>query len=134
MRASLFKREFFLLYCIHMYIILHWLVATVAVMVAAYVLPGVTVDSMLTAFIVAVVLGLLNALVRPLLIILTLPVNILTLGLFTFVINAAMILLAARLVSGFHVDGFWWALLFSVVLSCIGAILKGPSAAPVARS
>lgn len=95
----------------------------IAVMIAAYILPGVTVSGFLTALIVALVLGLINAVIKPILLILTLPINILTLGLFTFVINAAIILLVSAIVPGFRVDGFWWALLFSIVLSIILYIL-----------
>ena len=77
----------------------------------------------LPALILALVLALLNALVKPLLIFLTFPVTIITLGLFLFVINALIILLAAKLVPGFKVDGFWWALLFSIVMTIINSIL-----------
>lgn len=76
-----------------------------------------------TAIVVAIVLGIVNALLKPLLILLTLPVTILTLGLFLFVINAALVLLVAKLVPGFEVRGFWWAMLFSLVVSIIGAFL-----------
>jgi putative membrane protein len=97
------------------------LLASLAVAVAAYVLPGVSMDSALTVLVAAVVLGIVNALVKPVLIVLTFPVTVVTLGLFLFVINAFMVMLAARLVPGFQVDGFWWALLFSLVLSLINA-------------
>lgn len=92
-------------------------------MVAAYILPGVTIDGFLTAIILALVLAVLNAVVRPILIFLTIPVTILTLGLFLLVINALIILLADALVAGFDVTGFFAALLFSLVLSVIVAIL-----------
>lgn len=108
-----------------MRILVHWLVATVAVIVAAYLLPGVAVSSFTTALIAALVLGLVTAILRPILIFLTLPINFLTLGLFTLVINAGLVLLAARLVDGFQVDGFWWALLFSIVLALVSAIIEG---------
>ncbi len=75
------------------------------------------------ALVLAVVLALINLFVRPLLVFLTLPLTLLTFGLFLFVINAALILLAARIVPGFAVDGFWWALLYSAVLSLVGAVL-----------
>lgn len=104
-------------------LIVRWLVNAVAIILAAYILPGVTVSGIGSALILAVVLGLINALIRPLVLILTLPINILTLGLFTLVINALLILLADRITPGFAVSGFWWALLFSLVLSVINGIL-----------
>lgn len=97
---------------------------TLAVVVAAYVLPGVMVDSALTALVVAVALGVVNAVLRPVLVILTFPITVVTLGLFLFVINACMILLVDRLVPGFAVAGFWWALLFSLVVSFVGSFLN----------
>ncbi len=108
-----------------MAILLNWLISALAILVAAYILPGVDVNNFLTALVLAIVLGLINALIRPLVLLITLPLNILTLGLFTFVVNALMILLAAQIVPGFSVNGFWWALLFSLVLSIINALLKG---------
>jgi putative membrane protein len=90
-----------------------------AVIVSAYILPGVTLASFWTALVVALVLGLLNAFIKPLLIILTLPINILTLGLFTLVINALVIMMASAIVPGFKVDGFWYAMLFSIVLCAV---------------
>lgn len=83
----------------------------------SYVLPGVAVSSFLTALLVAAVLALLNALLRPLLVILTIPITILTLGLFLLVINALIILIADALIPGFEVAGFLWALIFSLLLS-----------------
>ena len=103
--------------------ILKLLLCALAVVVLANILPGVTVDSYLTAVIVAVVLSLLNFLVKPILIILTLPVTILTLGLFLLIINALIILLADFLVGGFAVSNIWWALLFSLLLSLLNSIL-----------
>lgn len=110
-----------------MNLFIHWLVATVAVAVTAYLLPGVAVESVVAAFVVALVLGIINAFVRPVLLLLTLPINLLTLGLFTFVINAALILLTSRLVPGFHVAGFWWAVLFGLVLSLVTFALEAVS-------
>lgn len=94
-----------------------------AVFITAYFLPGVKVDGFITAIIVAIVLGIVNFVVKPVLHLLTLPITILTLGLFSFVINALMILLVSALVSGFHVDNFWAALLFSLVLSLVSSLL-----------
>lgn len=106
-----------------MSILINWLVSALAILVTAYILPGVQVSSFTAALLAAVVLGIINAVIRPILLILTLPINILTLGLFTFVINALVIILTSHLVPGFKVNGFWWALLFSIVLSIINAFL-----------
>lgn len=89
----------------------------------SYILSGVRIDSFWAAIILAIVLAILDAIVKPLLIFLTLPLTIITLGLFLFVINAVIILLADNLIEGFRVDGFWWALLFSLLLSIASAIL-----------
>ena len=89
----------------------------------SYLLDGVHIDTFITALILALVLAVLNALVKPILVILTLPITILTLGLFLLVINALIIMLGARFVDGFKVDGFWWALLFSILLSVVSSIL-----------
>ena len=89
----------------------------------SYLLEGVHIDAFTTALILALVLAVLNALVKPILVILTLPITILTLGLFLLVINALIIMLGARFVDGFKVDGFWWALLFSILLSVVSSIL-----------
>jgi putative membrane protein len=104
--------------------IIRLLVNALAVMVSAYLLPGVRVKDFVTALILAVVLAILNLLVKPILVILTLPVTIITLGLFLFVINAIIILLASKLVSGFKVDGFFWALIFSLILSLVSGIMN----------
>jgi putative membrane protein len=104
--------------------ILKLLINTIAVVITAYILPGVQVDNITSALIVAFVLAVLNALVKPLLIIITLPITILTLGLFLLVINAVIILLADDLVSGFSVNSFWWALLFSFVMSFLNSLFK----------
>lgn len=97
--------------------------SAVAVVVLANVLPGIYISGFLTAIVVAAVLILLNLFIKPLLIILTLPVTIFTLGLFLLVINALIIMLCDALVSGFKVDGFWYAMLFSVLLSILQSIL-----------
>lgn len=104
-----------------MNILINWLIYSLAILVSAYVLPGVTVSAFSTALFAALILGVLNALLKPLLVLLTLPINILTLGLFTFVINSIIVLIADKLVTGFEVAGFWWALLFSIILSVISA-------------
>ncbi|RQW76734.1 MAG: phage holin family protein, partial [Geobacter sp.] len=86
-------------------------------------LPGVRLSGFLAALLTALVLGLINAVLKPLLLLLTLPLNILTLGLLTFVINALLIMLTSALVPGFNVAGFWWALLFSLVLAIVNFLL-----------
>ena|SRR2546428_10469119 len=93
-----------------------------------YILPGVHINSFATAFILAVVLAILNIIIKPLLIIFTLPITIITLGLFLFVINACIILFADKLIDGFTVDGFWWALLFSLLLSIVTSVLDESAA------
>lgn len=107
-----------------MRILLHWLVSAVAVLVAAYLLPGVDVDNFFVALVVAIVLGLANAILRPILLVLTLPITLLTLGFFALVINAVLVLFTSALVRGFDVHGFWWAMLFSVLLALVNAVLK----------
>jgi putative membrane protein len=99
------------------------LLTAFAVLVIAYILPGVEVDNYGTAIWVAFIVGILFSILKPILVILTLPVTILTLGLFLFVINAAMILLANSWIDGFSVSGFWTALLFSIILSFFESIL-----------
>jgi putative membrane protein len=89
----------------------------------SYLLDGVEIDKFTTALILALVLAVLNALVKPILIILTLPITIITLGLFLLVINALIIIIADRFIDGFNVQGFWWALLFSILLSLVSSIL-----------
>src|SRR4051812_47615769 len=89
----------------------------------AHVLPGIHIDSFWTAIVFAVVLAILNIFIKPLLILFTLPVTILTLGLFLFVINAIVVLLASRFVHGISIDGFGWGLLFSLILSLVSSVL-----------
>ncbi|MBV7269431.1 phage holin family protein [Winogradskyella luteola] len=103
--------------------IIKLLLNAVAVFVLAEILNGVYVDNYVTSLIVAVVLSILNVLVKPVLVILTLPVTILTLGLFLFVINALIILLVDKLIDGFSVDGIWTAILFSILLSILQSLL-----------
>ena len=101
------------------------IISSLAVMFAAYVLPGVHVEDYIAALWVAVVLSVLNGVFKPILIILTIPATLLTFGLFLLVINAAIILMADRFLDGFIVDGFWWALLFSLLLSVVTSVLEG---------
>lgn len=109
-----------------MKIIISWILSALAIIITAYLLPkeAIFVQSFFVALIVAVVLGFLNSIIKPILIILTLPIQILTLGLFTFVINAGLVMLTSGLVSGFYVKSFWWALLFSLVLSLVSAVIE----------
>ena len=99
------------------------LLSAVAVVVLAKILSGVHVDTFSSAIWVAVIIGLLNAVLKPILVVLTLPVTILTMGLFLFIINASMILIASNWLDGFYIDGFWVALLFSLLLSFFESIL-----------
>lgn len=100
-------------------LLLRWLLNAVALMLVAYLYPGVQVESLGTAVLAALVLGLVNAVIRPILLLLTLPVTILTLGLFIFVINALLFWFTAEIVGGFHVAGFWAALVGSILYSII---------------
>jgi putative membrane protein len=104
-------------------ILINLILSGIAVFIAAYILPGVDVENFVTAVIVAVVLGIINAFLKPILLLLTLPINILTLGLFTCVINALLILLTEMIVPGFGVDGFVSALILSFILAIINFIL-----------
>ncbi|PZX62297.1 phage holin family protein [Hydrotalea sandarakina] len=101
------------------------LFTSVAVLVATYILSGVHVNSTATAILVAVVLGLLNTFVKPILIILTIPFTILTLGLFLLVINVLIIKWTSELVPGFRVDGWWSALFFSIIVSLVSSFIEG---------
>lgn len=106
--------------------IIRILISTLAVLLTSYLLPKhiVSVDTFTTALIVALVLAFLNAVVKPLMILLTIPATILTLGLFLLVINAGIIMIADHFVDGFKVGGFWSALLFSVILAIINSIFE----------
>ncbi len=103
--------------------ILKLLLTAVAVFVLEKILPGIAVESYTYSIWVALIIGFLNSIVRPILIFLTLPATIITLGLFLFVINAGMIQMAGYFLDGFTVDSFWWALLFSILLSFLQPIL-----------
>lgn len=107
-----------------MHILISILIKSLAVFIAQYLLPGVSVDDFVTAVFVAIALGLVNLIVKPIISLIALPITIITLGLFSFVINACIILLVSALVSGFHVDGFVPALLFSLVLSIVSSVLS----------
>ena len=102
--------------------IVRFLMSGLAVLLAAYLLPGVEVEHFGYALLAAAVLSIANALVRPVLIILTIPVTIVTLGLFLLVINALMVMMVDYFVPGFEVRGFWWALAFSLILSVFNSM------------
>ncbi len=104
--------------------ILKWAVSTAALAVAAWVVKGIIIDSGWALLGAALVIGLLNAFLKPIVVLLTLPLNILTLGLFTFVINATMILLTSEVVKGFTVNSFWAALIGAIIMSVVGFILN----------
>ena len=104
-------------------LLLKWLLSAAALLGVAYVYGGVSVASFGTAMFAAAIIGLLNMLVRPILVILTIPITLLTLGLFLFVINALMFWAASGLIGGFHVNGFWAALLGSLIYSALGVLI-----------
>jgi putative membrane protein len=106
-----------------MRILINWLITTAAILISAYLLPGVSVRSLGAAFVTALVLGLINAIIRPILLILTFPLTILTLGLFIFVLNALLVLLTSAIVPGFHIQSFGWAILFSLLFSVVSFVL-----------
>jgi len=104
-----------------MSLIIHWIVSAIASIIAAYLIPGIDV-TLIGALVLAVVLGLINAFLRPLINLITLPLNIVTLGLFSLVVNALLVMLAGMVVPDFVVDGFWPAFFFSIVVSLITAL------------
>ncbi len=105
-------------------LLLRWLTLTVAILAAAYLLNGIEIRDFLSAFLAAAVLGILNAFFRPILILLTLPLNLLSLGLFTFVINAFLLKLASGVIPGFEVHGFWTALFGALIITLVSSLLN----------
>jgi putative membrane protein len=103
--------------------LIHWLVLTIAILIAAYLVPGVHV-TLVGAIVLAVVIGLINVFIKPIVKLLTLPINILTLGIFSLVLNALIIMLLGLFVPGFGVSGFWAAFFFSIVMSVINALFS----------
>jgi len=101
-----------------MKMLFHWFVATIAILIASFIVPGTSV-TLTGALVAAVVLGALNLFIRPILLILTFPITVITLGFFSLVINALLVMLAAALVPGFVITGFWTALFFALVLAVI---------------
>jgi putative membrane protein len=106
-----------------MSVIINLLISGLAVFVSAYILPGVSVTGFGSALVAAVVLGVVNAFIKPIISIFLLPITVLTLGLFSIVINGLLVLLVSAIVPGFDVDGFWWAIVFAFVLSLINGFL-----------
>ena len=101
--------------------LIHWLIIALALWVTAYILPGVHIESNQALAIAAIVLGLVNALIRPILTILTLPITILTLGLFYLLVNGFTVLLASKIVPGFGVSSYWWAVLGALIVSIVSS-------------
>ncbi len=106
-----------------MTLLLIWILNAVALLAVAYLLPGITVASFGSAMWAALILGLVNMLVKPVLILLTLPITIITLGLFLFVINALLFWFVGSMLTGFKVNGFWWAVIGAIVYSLISGFL-----------
>ena len=105
-------------------ILIRWLTTTAAIVATAYLLDGIHVSGFFSAVFAAAVLGILNAFFRPIALLLTLPINILSLGLFTFIINALMLKMASGLIPGFNVYGFWTAIFGSLLISVISWLLN----------
>ncbi len=103
-------------------LIVKWLISSLALFAVGSLLPGIHIADYMTALWAALALGILNAIVRPILLLLTLPINLITLGLFTFVLNGFVFWLATKFVSGFTVDGFWWAVLGALLVSAISTV------------
>jgi len=101
------------------------IVNTLSVFVVSYILPGIVVNDFLTALVVAIVLAVLNVTLKPLLIIITIPFTLITFGLFLLVVNVLVLYAAEALIDGFEIAGFWWAVLFSVLVSMVNGILFG---------
>lgn len=103
--------------------LIRWLILTVSIIITSYLIDGIHVTGFFSAFFAAALLGILNAFFRPILFVLTLPITILTLGLFTFVVNAIMLLMVSGAVSGFQVDGLWSAVWGSLFISIVSWLL-----------
>jgi putative membrane protein len=104
--------------------LLRWLTLTAAIIAASYLLDGIQISGFISAFFAAAMLGILNAILRPIALLLTLPINVLTLGLFTFVINALMLKMASGVIPGFNVHGFWTAVIGSLIISIVSWLLN----------
>lgn len=104
-------------------LLLRWLLLTIAIILTSYLVDGIVVAGFFSAFFAAAVLGILNTLFRPILILVTLPINIVTFGLFTFVINALLLKMVSGVVPGFYVFGFWAAVFGSLIISLVNWVL-----------
>ena len=107
-----------------MFLLLKWALFALVIMLSAWLIPGIEVDGFLSALLVVVVMALINTFVKPLIVLITLPINVITLGLFIFLINAALLFLFRKITPGFEVDGFLSALLGSVVISFLGTLIS----------
>ena len=107
----------------NMNLFIRWLLSAITLIIVSYIVPGFSVSSFWSALLAAALLGLVNIVIRPILLVLTLPVNVLSLGLFTFVINALMLLLVSSVIRGFELTSFWSALAAAVVLWLVSALL-----------
>lgn len=107
-----------------MKLLVEWIIRAFILLLTTKIVPGFTINSWTTAFIVALILGVLNLLVKPVLILLTLPATILTLGLFLFVINAILLVIASQFVSGFHIESFATAIVAAIVISLLSTLLN----------
>lgn len=106
-----------------MMLLFRWILFAFAIMLIGWILPGISIEGFVSALIATVVLALINIFIRPLIEFISLPINILTLGLFSLVINALLFMLAGFFVSGVEIDNFWWALLASIILSILGVLI-----------
>ncbi|MDX2428587.1 MAG: phage holin family protein [Xanthomonadales bacterium] len=102
------------------------LVNTISIFAVSYILSGIQIDSFVTALILAVVMAVLNATLKPFLVLITIPLTIITFGLFLLVVNVLVLYAAEFLIDGFHIAGFWWALAFSLLVSFVNSLLFGP--------
>jgi putative membrane protein len=105
-------------------LIIKWAILTASILIVSYLLEGIKVASFPSALIAAALLGILNSVIRPLLILLTLPINLITFGIFIFVINAGLLMLVSRLIPGFYVEGFWTAVFGSILISITNGLLN----------
>lgn len=108
-----------------MRLILTWLISAIAIFLSAWLAPGATISSFGAALLVAIVLGAVNSFIRPAVLFLTLPINILTMGLFTLIVNTAMVSFVAFIMPGFSLAGFWTAFIFAIILSAVTWLIEG---------
>jgi putative membrane protein len=107
-----------------MKLLVKFIIMAISVYIASYILPGVVINSVSTLFVVSVVLGLINTFVKPILVVLTLPLTVVTLGIFLLILNGLLVLLVGNIVPGFHINGLFVAILFSIVVSIISSLLN----------